>query len=102
MDLKGNSKIWKRLPILQKDTSNQTPSSSEPLLAPTGELRAKIRDEIQSDKYRFVEVHVRATIATCEKRDVKGLYERQSKRESILLAGVNVPYDEPLDPSHNL
>lgn len=67
-------------------------------VSPNRELRAKIRDEIQSDEYRFVEVHVQATIATCEKRDVKGLYERQSKGESILLAGVNVPYDEPLDP----
>lgn len=67
-------------------------------VSPNRELRTKIRDKIQSDEYRFVEVHVQATIATCEKRDVKGLYERQSRGESIFLAGVNVPYDEPLDP----
>jgi adenylylsulfate kinase len=45
---------------------------------------------------RFVEVHVRASVDECERRDVKGLYERARAGEIQAFTGVSDPYEEPL------
>jgi len=45
---------------------------------------------------RFVEVHVRASVEECERRDVKGLYERARTGEIQAFTGVSDPYEEPL------
>jgi 3',5'-nucleoside bisphosphate phosphatase len=47
---------------------------------------------------RFVEVYVRATVAECERRDVKGLYQRARSGEIQAFTGVSDPYEEPLSP----
>jgi adenylyl-sulfate kinase len=47
---------------------------------------------------RFVEVHVRASIEECERRDVKGLYEKARAGEIPGFTGVSDPYEEPLSP----
>ena len=47
---------------------------------------------------RFVEVYVRASVEECERRDVKGLYERARAGEIKAFTGVSDPYEEPLDP----
>jgi 3',5'-nucleoside bisphosphate phosphatase len=47
---------------------------------------------------RFVEVHVRASLSECERRDTKGLYERARAGELEHFTGVSDPYEEPLDP----
>ena len=53
---------------------------------------------------RFVEVHVKASVEECERRDVKGLYERARAGEIQGFTGVSDPYEEPLaagaDPRH--
>jgi adenylylsulfate kinase len=43
-----------------------------------------------------VEVHVRASVEECERRDVKGLYERARAGEIEAFTGVSDPYEEPL------
>jgi adenylylsulfate kinase len=43
-----------------------------------------------------VEVHVRASVEECERRDVKGLYERARAGEIQGFTGVSDPYEEPL------
>lgn len=55
------------------------------------EARARMGD-------RFVEVHVRASVDECERRDVKGLYERARAGEIQAFTGVSDPYEEPLSP----
>ncbi len=45
---------------------------------------------------RFVEVHVKATVDECERRDVKGLYERARQGEIKGFTGVSDPYEEPV------
>ena len=45
---------------------------------------------------RFVEVHVRASVEECERRDVKGLYERARAGEIQALHRRSDPYEEPL------
>jgi adenylyl-sulfate kinase len=53
------------------------------------EARARMGD-------RFVEVHVRASVEECERRDVKGLYERARAGEIQGFTGVSDPYEEPI------
>ncbi|MDQ5832145.1 MAG: adenylyl-sulfate kinase [Actinomycetota bacterium] len=47
---------------------------------------------------RFVEVHVRASVEECERRDVKGLYEKARAGTIAGFTGVSDPYEEPLSP----
>jgi adenylylsulfate kinase len=47
---------------------------------------------------RFLEVHVRASVEECERRDVKGLYQRARSGEIEGFTGVSDPYEDPLSP----
>ena len=47
---------------------------------------------------RFVEVHVHASLAECERRDTKGLYRRARAGEVDNFTGVSDPYEEPVRP----
>jgi len=53
------------------------------------EARARMGD-------RFVEVYVHASVDECERRDVKGLYERARAGKIQGFTGVSDPYEEPL------
>ena len=46
----------------------------------------------------FVEVHVAASVETCEKRDVKGLYEKARRGEIPEFTGISAPYEAPERP----
>lgn len=46
----------------------------------------------------FSEVFVNASIETCEKRDVKGLYEKAKKGIISEFTGISSPYEVPLNP----
>ena len=45
-----------------------------------------------------LEVYVRASVEECERRDVKGLYQRARAGEIQAFTGVSDPYEEPLAP----
>ena len=47
---------------------------------------------------RFVEVHVAASVETCESRDVKGLYKKARAGEIREFTGISAPYEEPSAP----
>ncbi|MCU0543982.1 MAG: adenylyl-sulfate kinase [Oscillatoriaceae cyanobacterium Prado104] len=57
-----------------------------------------IRDEIRAMEPNFVEVYVKAPLATCEARDVKGLYAKARAGEIKGFTGIDDPYEEPLNP----
>jgi adenylylsulfate kinase len=60
-----------------------------------------VREEVRAAIGRvggFVEVHVATDLATCQARDVKGLYARQARGELQGLTGVDDPYEPPLAP----
>ena len=60
-----------------------------------------VRDEVRAAVERvggFVEVHVAADLATCQARDVTGLYARHARGELRGLTGVDDPYEPPLAP----
>jgi len=46
----------------------------------------------------FIEVHVAADVATCESRDVKGLYAKARKGEIPEFTGISAPYEAPARP----
>ncbi len=46
----------------------------------------------------FVEVHVAASVETCESRDVKGLYQKARKGEIPEFTGISAPYEAPHEP----
>ena len=47
---------------------------------------------------RFVEVYVSASVDECERRDVKGLYEKARAGKIAGFTGVSDPYEEPRSP----
>ncbi|SRR5581483_8242624 len=58
-----------------------------------------IRDEArQMMGDRFIEVYVKASVETCEKRDVKGLYAKARAGEIKEFTGISDPYEPPLNP----
>ena len=56
------------------------------------------RDQVRASVDHFIEVHVAAPLATCAKRDVKGLYARALSGELPNFTGVSDPYEPPLAP----
>ena len=64
-------------------------------ISPYREAREQAR-ELMGD--RFAEVYVRASLGECERRDVKGLYERARAGEIERFTGVSDPYEEPESP----
>ena len=64
------------------------------LISPYRESRASVRRLCR----RFVEIHVSTPLHECERRDVKGLYERARRGEIANFTGLDDPYEAPVDP----
>ncbi|HLJ64474.1 MAG TPA: adenylyl-sulfate kinase, partial [Stellaceae bacterium] len=57
------------------------------------------RDQIRSRFPDFFhEIHLAASVAACEARDVKGLYARARAGEIKEFTGVSAPYEAPREP----
>jgi adenylylsulfate kinase len=65
-------------------------------ISPLRIQRQRVRDLV--GKEDFVEVYVRASLATCEKRDPKGLYKKARTGEIPDFTGINAPYEAPEHP----
>ena len=46
----------------------------------------------------FLEIYCKATLETCEARDVKGLYKKARAGEINNYTGIDSPYEEPKKP----
>jgi adenylylsulfate kinase len=64
------------------------------LISPHREARSYVR----SICMYFVEVYVKASLDTCEKRDPKGLYKKARAGEIKNFTGIDDPYEEPEKP----
>jgi bifunctional enzyme CysN/CysC len=49
-------------------------------------------------KGAFHEIYIKADLATCERRDPKGLYKRARAGDIADFTGVSAPYEEPTNP----
>src|ERR671924_1445168 len=66
-------------------------------ISPYEETRRKARALVE-EFGSFVEVHVKASVEECARRDVKGLYAKAFAGEIKGFTGVEDPYEEPSEP----
>jgi adenylyl-sulfate kinase len=64
-------------------------------ISPYREIRDEARAMMDS---RFIEAYVKASVEECERRDVKGLYQKARAGEIKEFTGVSDPYEPPEDP----
>jgi adenylylsulfate kinase len=65
------------------------------LISPMRADRAMARDIIGAGN--FIETYLSASVATCTRRDPKGLYAKALAGEIASFTGVSAPYEAPLD-----
>lgn len=63
-------------------------------ISPYRDIRNHIRESCED----FTEVYVSTPLEECEKRDVKGLYEKARRGEVENFTGISDPYEEPENP----
>ena len=65
-------------------------------ISPINKDRSDARKLISSDD--FIEIYCKASLETCETRDVKGLYKRARAGEIKNYTGIDSPYEAPEKP----
>lgn len=65
-------------------------------VSPTIEIRSVAKNIIGEND--FLEVYVNASLASCEQRDVKGLYAKARKGEIKDFTGIHQPFEAPEKP----
>lgn len=65
-------------------------------ISPYREDRQVVRALVEEGE--FIEVYVRCSVETCEKRDPKGLYKKARNAEILNFTGISAPYEEPANP----
>lgn len=50
------------------------------------------------NKTEFIEIYIKCPLNVCEKRDVKGLYQKARSGEIKHFTGIDSPYEEPVNP----
>ena len=48
--------------------------------------------------YNFVEIYIKCSLDSCEKRDVKGMYKKARNDEINNFIGIHVNYEPPTSP----
>jgi adenylylsulfate kinase len=69
-----------------------------PVIVDATANRRAYRDRAREAIPRFLEVHVRCTLAVCQARDPKGIYRRGTEGTAQNVPGVSAPYEPPLSP----
>lgn len=69
-------------------------------ISPTQSIRKVASEIIGADQ--FFEIFIDTPIEICEKRDVKGLYEKARAGEIKLFSGIDSAYDQPMHPKYVL
>jgi len=65
-------------------------------ISPFKKDRNEARALITNDN--FIEIYCKASLETCEKRDVKGLYKMARAGEIKNYTGIDSPYEAPINP----
>lgn len=86
----------RRVSYLAKVLSRNGVIAVVALISPYKISRATARELIGPD--RFLEVYIKASLATCERRDPKGLYAKARRGEIRNMTGIQDPYEEPAQP----
>lgn len=67
-------------------------------ISPYRETRDKVREMVEADGAKFIEVYAAATLEECEARDVKGLYAEARAGNRPGFTGIDDPYEAPASP----
>ncbi len=70
------------------------------LVSPLAAERASVRARIGAERFR--EVYVSTPLATCEARDVKGLYAQARSGALTAFTGISSPFEAPVRPDLDL
>jgi len=65
-------------------------------VSPTIAIRKIAKDIIGEDN--FIEVYIKASVETCEDRDIKGLYKKARAGEIKDFTGISAPFEAPENP----
>jgi len=68
------------------------------LVSPFASDRDRARAAHVARGFRFTEVYLSTPLDVCERRDVKGLYERARRGELADFTGITSPYEPPRSP----
>ena len=69
-------------------------------VSPTIKIRSQARDIIGEEN--FIEIYINTPLEICEKRDIKGLYQKARKGEIKGFTGIDSPYEPPVNPDVNV
>jgi len=86
----------RRVSYLAKVLARNGVISIVALISPYRTSRQRARELIGNQD--FVEVYVRASLDTCERRDPKGLYAKARRGEITNMTGIQDPYEAPESP----
>ena len=64
-------------------------------VSPYQKDREEVKKIVGSDK--TIEIYVSTSLEECERRDVKGLYQKARKGEITNMTGISAPYEKPLN-----
>jgi len=64
-------------------------------ISPFRDERQKAKEIVGRED--FIEVYIRTSLETCERRDPKGLYKKARAGEIPMFTGIDSPYEEPID-----
>ncbi len=65
-------------------------------ISPTIKIRQFAKNIIGEND--FIEIYINTPLAVCEKRDVKGLYQKARNGEIKNFTGIDSPYESPINP----
>ena len=65
-------------------------------IAPYAENREEARKILKN--HNFVEVYVKCSVNSCEKRDVRGMYKKARNNQIKNFIGINSTYEPPTNP----
>ena len=68
------------------------------IVSPEKTWREWTKVQLEQTGITYYEIYVEASLETCERRDVKGLYDRYHAGEDIKLAGLTEAYEKPENP----
>jgi adenylylsulfate kinase len=95
--IKGRAENIRRISEISKLFMNCGIVTLNCFISPTIKIREMARKIIGAEN--FIEVYVNASIETCEKRDVKGLYKKARKGEITDFTGISAPFEAPRNPN---
>ncbi len=64
-------------------------------VSPYQKDREDVKNIVGSDK--TIEIYVSTSLEECERRDVKGLYQKAREGEITNMTGISAPYEKPLN-----